>query len=143
MSNCIAQDRALLHKSSCYHLHNRALYYRVTLYRTGLGDQYKESLIRGAHFLDVTQVRDEVEELERHYRHRSVGAWPFSTRDHGWPISGTVSSCDLAEGSEIREKSGMADGEVGEAMEPLRVLLFVRVRRTFRLRSPRLHRRGS
>jgi len=25
--------------------------------------------------------------LERYYRHISKGAWPFSSRDHGWPIS--------------------------------------------------------
>ena len=25
--------------------------------------------------------------LEEYYRHISKGAWPFSTRDHGWPIS--------------------------------------------------------
>lgn len=24
---------------------------------------------------------------ERYYRHRSKGGWPFSTRDHGWPIA--------------------------------------------------------
>ncbi len=25
--------------------------------------------------------------LSRYYRHISKGAWPFSSRDHGWPIS--------------------------------------------------------
>ena len=25
--------------------------------------------------------------LEGYYRHISKGAWPFSTRDHGWPIA--------------------------------------------------------
>ena len=38
-------------------------------------------------YLDVTQVKEEVENPKRFYRHVSVGAWPFSTRDHGWPIS--------------------------------------------------------
>jgi len=27
------------------------------------------------------------EPLDKWYRHRSKGAWPFSTQDHGWPIS--------------------------------------------------------
>ncbi len=29
--------------------------------------------------------------LQRYYRHISKGAWPFSTRDHGWPISDCTS----------------------------------------------------
>ena len=34
------------------------------------------------------QVR---EEAIGPYRHISTGAWPFSTRDHGWPISDCTS----------------------------------------------------
>ncbi len=26
-------------------------------------------------------------DLSKWYRHISKGAWPFSTRDHGWPIA--------------------------------------------------------
>ncbi len=34
------------------------------------------------------QVVEEAQQpLEEYYRHISKGAWPFSTRDHGWPIS--------------------------------------------------------
>ncbi len=34
------------------------------------------------------QVTEEAEQpLAEFYRHISKGAWPFSTRDHGWPIS--------------------------------------------------------
>lgn len=32
-------------------------------------------------------IQEQPQPLTRYYRHRSVGAWPFSTRDHGWPIS--------------------------------------------------------
>lgn len=40
----------------------------------------------------LRQVIQEVPEpLERYYRHVSKGAWPFSTRDHGWPISDCTS----------------------------------------------------
>ena len=37
--------------------------------------------------MGVCQVREDCVELEKHYRHISKGAWPFSTQDHGWPIS--------------------------------------------------------
>ncbi len=34
------------------------------------------------------QVVEEARQpLSKYYRHISKGAWPFSTRDHGWPIS--------------------------------------------------------
>ena len=34
------------------------------------------------------QVVEEAQQpLGEFYRHISKGAWPFSTRDHGWPIS--------------------------------------------------------
>ena len=36
----------------------------------------------------LTQVIEEAQApLSEYYRHISKGAWPFSTRDHGWPIS--------------------------------------------------------
>lgn len=36
----------------------------------------------------VVQVREDAPgPLCAWYRHISKGAWPFSTRDHGWPIS--------------------------------------------------------
>ncbi|WNG16524.1 terpene cyclase/mutase family protein [Cystobacter fuscus] len=38
-------------------------------------------------FIDRSQVREDTPNAERYYRHRSKGGWPFSTRDHGWPIS--------------------------------------------------------
>jgi squalene/oxidosqualene cyclase-like protein len=45
-------------------------------------------LLRAAHdYLDRTQVREDVPDRARCYRDRSRGGWPFSTREHGWPIS--------------------------------------------------------
>ena len=36
----------------------------------------------------LLQVQDDCPgKLTEYYRHISKGAWPFSTRDHGWPIS--------------------------------------------------------
>jgi len=47
------------------------------------------SCLRKAHtFVDNSQVVEEAQApLSEYYRHVSKGAWPFSTRDHGWPIS--------------------------------------------------------
>jgi len=54
---------------------------------SGLGHEFAETMKLGHSYLDVTQVRENVPNNERYYRHISKGAWPFSTRDHGWPIS--------------------------------------------------------
>ena len=58
---------------------------------TGLIDQFRECLTNAYHFLDVCQVREDVPQNDKYYRHISKGAWPFSTRDHGWPISDCTS----------------------------------------------------
>jgi len=57
------------------------------IYQSGLAPQYLNCVKRIQNYLDVCQVAEEVDNLDRCYRHVSVGAWPFSTRDHGWPIS--------------------------------------------------------
>merc|ERR1712137_916965 len=49
--------------------------------------EYREMMEQIYSYLEVTQVKEEVISPDRYYRHVSVGAWPFSTRDHGWPIS--------------------------------------------------------
>mmetsp|Transcript_7791 Transcript_7791/g.24012 ORF Transcript_7791/g.24012 Transcript_7791/m.24012 type:complete len:736 (+) Transcript_7791:79-2286(+) len=54
---------------------------------TGLGNEFEKCLQKSYEFLDLTQVREDVPTPEKYYRHISKGAWPFSTRDHGWPIS--------------------------------------------------------
>lgn len=38
-------------------------------------------------YIDRNQVREDVPEFKRHYRDRSEGGWPFSDREHGWPIT--------------------------------------------------------
>jgi hypothetical protein len=35
----------------------------------------------------VQVVEEAQQPLSKYYRHISKGAWPFSSRDHGWPIS--------------------------------------------------------
>jgi cycloartenol synthase len=55
---------------------------------TGLHVEYSACL-RSAHkYIRDSQVLDDCPgQLSRRFRHISKGAWPFSTRDHGWPIS--------------------------------------------------------
>jgi len=44
-------------------------------------------LARAYDYIEQSQIREEVHDRYKFFRHPSVGGWPFSTRDHGWPIS--------------------------------------------------------
>ena len=55
--------------------------------KSSVNGKYNHVLQQAYDYLNSTQVVEEVPTPNRHYRHVSVGAWPFSTRDHGWPIS--------------------------------------------------------
>lgn len=54
---------------------------------TGLTSDFRECLEKAYRYLDVCQVAEETPEREKYFRALSKGAWPFSSRDHGWPIS--------------------------------------------------------
>lgn len=55
---------------------------------TGMAKDFGQCLKRAHDFIEKSQVRDDCPgDLSKWYRHISKGAWPFSTRDHGWPIS--------------------------------------------------------
>lgn len=55
---------------------------------TGLAGFAARSLRRAGTYVDASQVVEEAQQpLAEYYRHISKGAWPFSSRDHGWPIS--------------------------------------------------------
>jgi len=57
---------------------------------TNLGNASEEivqAMVKGYNYIDITQVRENNPNREKYYRHVSKGAWPFSTIDHGWPIS--------------------------------------------------------
>ena len=41
--------------------------------------------------LGLQVVQEAEPPLSTYYRHISKGAWPFSSRDHGWPISDCTS----------------------------------------------------
>lgn len=58
------------------------------LISTDLLDECGLMLKKAHSYIDRSQVRDDCPgDLKYWYRHISKGAWPFSTRDHGWPIS--------------------------------------------------------
>ncbi|WP_426732254.1 2,3-oxidosqualene cyclase [Myxococcus faecalis] len=64
-------------------------------------DRALDTLARASHFVESQQLLEDSPRPERFYRHPSRGAWPFSTREHGWPISDctaeAVKACLLLE----------------------------------------------
>ncbi len=54
---------------------------------SGKADTVQETVKQVYDFIDYTQVKDDVDNLEKYHRHISKGGWPFSTLDHGWPIT--------------------------------------------------------
>ena len=54
---------------------------------SGLGRAFPDVVRRAYHYLDISQVQEDVPQRVRFYRHLSNGGWPFSTLDHGWPIT--------------------------------------------------------
>ncbi len=57
------------------------------LMATGRLEQAKASLTAAYRFIEQNQIRQDPPELDGHYRHTGKGGWPFSTVEHGWPIS--------------------------------------------------------
>jgi len=59
---------------------------------SGLAKEFTSCLGAAGRYIENTQVIEEAQPpLKKYYRHISKGAWPFSTRDHGWPISDCTS----------------------------------------------------
>ncbi|CAH9148216.1 unnamed protein product [Cuscuta epithymum] len=55
---------------------------------TDLVNEYGKTLRKAHEYIKNSQVLDDCPgNLSSWYRHISKGAWPFSTADHGWPIS--------------------------------------------------------
>ncbi|KAL3642846.1 CRISPR-associated protein 1 [Castilleja foliolosa] len=55
---------------------------------TNLVEEFGQTVRRAHTFIKNSQVMDDCPgNLDFWYRHISKGAWPFSTADHGWPIS--------------------------------------------------------
>lgn len=53
----------------------------------GAEKRYPEHMARAYGFVDDSQVKEEVRLHTRYFRHDSLGGWPFSTAEHGWPIT--------------------------------------------------------
>jgi len=54
---------------------------------SGLQEQYPDSLRRAHEFLRANQVLSDPPQHRRYFRHPARGGWPFSDREHGWPIT--------------------------------------------------------
>ncbi|KAJ3696282.1 hypothetical protein LUZ60_001659 [Juncus effusus] len=58
------------------------------IFATGLIEEYWPTLKKAHDYVKHSQVLEDCPgDLSYWYRHISKGAWPFSTADHGWPIS--------------------------------------------------------
>lgn len=53
----------------------------------GMEKEFPQFVENALDFIDKSQVQVEVREHKKYYRHDSVGGWPFSNVDHGWPIT--------------------------------------------------------
>lgn len=53
----------------------------------GLEANFPEPVLAAYRYLDASQVQVDVKDRDKFFRHRSKGGWPFSTIDHGWPIT--------------------------------------------------------
>lgn len=54
---------------------------------SGMSKHFSATMERSYHYLDYTQIKNEPRQHEKYFRHASVGGWPFSTLQHGWPIT--------------------------------------------------------
>jgi squalene/oxidosqualene cyclase-like protein len=53
----------------------------------GMEKYFPETVNKAFNFINNSQVKEEVRDHKKYFRHDSVGGWPFSTADHGWPIT--------------------------------------------------------
>lgn len=53
----------------------------------GFENEFPRMIDRAYDFIDRSQILSEVTDREKFFRHIQVGGWPFSTVDHGWPIT--------------------------------------------------------
>ncbi|KAL5492357.1 ERG7 [Sanghuangporus weigelae] len=59
------------------------------LVETGLAqeEENRESLLKALQWLDESQIRENPKHYESAYRHRTKGAWPFSTKEQSYSVS--------------------------------------------------------
>eukprot|EP00210_Caulerpa_lentillifera_P005704 g5455.t1 len=94
------------------------------IFATKLQHSFKNCLKKAHDYLRATQIQIEATEpLEKYYRHISKGAWPFSTQDHGWPISDCTSEALKA----VLLLRGMSPDDVGPPISDQRLFEAVNV----------------
>jgi cycloartenol synthase len=85
---------------------------------TNLVEDYGSTLRKAHTFLKKSQVLEDCPgNLDYWYRHISKGAWPFSTGDHGWPIS----DCTAEGLKTVLELSKLPPEVVGEELDAKRL----------------------
>ncbi len=57
------------------------------LFAAKMTARHREALEKAYGFIRDNQILEDVPDKNRYYRHPSRGGWPFSDREHGWPIS--------------------------------------------------------
>lgn len=57
------------------------------LLESGLENEFPELTRKMYSFIDDSQIKTNHFEYKKYFRDSTVGAWPFSTRDHGWTIT--------------------------------------------------------
>ncbi|XP_047329689.1 cycloartenol Synthase-like [Impatiens glandulifera] len=83
-----------------------------------LTEEFGPTLKRAHSFIKNSQVLDDCPgDLDLWYRHISKGAWPFSTADHGWPIS----DCTAEGLKAVLLLSKLPQDIVGESLEAKRL----------------------
>lgn len=62
------------------------------LVESGLAEEgdNKESLIKALDWLEQCQMTENPKHYETAYRHRTKGAWPFSTKEQGYTVSDCI-----------------------------------------------------
>lgn len=73
-------------------------------------------------YLDFAQVKEEVPGQKEFFRHPSVGGWPFSTPDHGWPITDCTSEgldavLSIMDFPELKNRFSLPDNRLRQAAD--------------------------
>ncbi len=71
---------------------------------TPCAKEFTEMAARAHGYVRDNQILEDTPDAARHYRHPSRGAWPFSDRPHGWPITDCTAEglrCALAMEREV------------------------------------------
>ncbi|KAK8615214.1 hypothetical protein V6N13_068994 [Hibiscus sabdariffa] len=113
----VAEDGMKLQGSNGSQLWDTAFAVQAIL-STNLTEEYSSTLRKANMYLKNTQIQEDCPgDLNFWYRHISKGAWPFSTADHGWPIS----DCTAEGLKAVLLLSKISPETVGEALEANRL----------------------